>query len=165
MKILVTYFSQTGNTKKIADAIFEEIQTDKEIKPINEVNNLDEYEFAFIGFPVHAGGPAKKAADFIKKHATDKKVAIFVTHAMPADNEMLPDLLNKCKKAANKADIEGFFDCQGVLAEKVAQMLLKSGNPQLEFFGKMRDMTVGHPNEEEIESARNFAKEIIEKLK
>ena len=36
---------------------------------------------------------------------------------------------------------------------------------QMEEFGKRRDMTVGHPNAEEIENARIFAKETIEKLK
>jgi flavodoxin len=165
MKVLVTYFSQTGNTKKIAEAIFEEIHTEKEIKPLKEVSNLEGYDFAFIGFPVHGFGPTKNAADFIKKHAKDKKVALFVTHAMPPDMDMLQGLLNKCKKPANKADLVNFYDCQGELAEKVAQMLMKSGNPQMEQFGKMRDMTVGHPNAEEIENARIFARETIAKLK
>ncbi len=165
MKVLVAYFSQTGNTKKIAEAIFDEIQTEKEIKPLKEVENLEGYDFAFIGFPVHGFGPTKNAADFIKKHATDKKIALFVTHAMPPDMDMLQGLLKKCKKPANKADLEGFFDCQGELAEKVAQMLMKSGNPQMEQFGKMREMTVGHPNAEEIENARSFARETMEKVK
>ena len=84
---------------------------------------------------------------------------------MPPDNDMLQGLLNKCEKSARKADLKGFYDCQGELAEKVAQMLLKSGNPQLELFGKMRDVTVGHPNADEIESARNFAKETLEMFK
>lgn len=165
MKVLVTYFSQTGNTKKIAEAIFEEIQTEKEIKPLKEVDNLEGYDFAFIGFPVHGFGPTKNAADFIKQLATDKKIALFVTHAMPPDMNMLQSLLNKCKKPANKADLVSFYDCQGELAEKVAQMLMKSGNPQMEQFGKMRSMTVGHPNAEEMENARIFARETIEKLK
>ena len=73
MKVLVTYFSQTGNTKKIAEAIFDEIQTEKEIKPLKDVENLESYDFAFIGFPVHGFGPTKKAADFIKKEDKVRK--------------------------------------------------------------------------------------------
>ena len=34
MKVLVTYMSLSGNTKKIAEAIFQEIQEEKEIKEI-----------------------------------------------------------------------------------------------------------------------------------
>ena len=32
MKVLVAYMSQTGNTKKVAEAIYEEITVDKGIK-------------------------------------------------------------------------------------------------------------------------------------
>ena len=35
----------------------------------------------------------------------------------------------------------------------------------MEQFGKMREMTVGHPNAEEIENARSFARETMEKVK
>ena len=165
MKVLVTYISLSGNTKKIAEAIFEEIQTEKEITPLKEVDNLEGYDLAFIGFPVHGFGPAKEAQTFLKKNAQDKKIALFVTHAMSSENEMLEGVLKKCKKPASKADLVSFFNCQGELAENTAKSLIKSNNPQMQQFGKMRDMTVGHPNAEEIESARIFAKETIEKLK
>ncbi len=40
MKVLVTYLSRTGNTRKVAQAIFEEIKDEKEIKPIADVDSL-----------------------------------------------------------------------------------------------------------------------------
>ena len=37
MKVLVTYFSETGNTKKVAKAIYEGVgQAEKEILPIED---------------------------------------------------------------------------------------------------------------------------------
>ena len=36
MKVLVTYFSKTGNTEKVARAIFEAIRMEKEIIPVND---------------------------------------------------------------------------------------------------------------------------------
>nr|MQY61352.1 flavodoxin [bacterium] len=42
-KILVTYLSQTGNTKKIAEAIFEDLEGDKTIKPMDEVQKIEGY--------------------------------------------------------------------------------------------------------------------------
>ena len=51
-KILVTYISWTGNTKKVADAIFEVLGGDKTIKTMDEAQILDEYDLIFIGFPV-----------------------------------------------------------------------------------------------------------------
>ncbi len=35
MKVIVTYMSRTGNTKKVAEAIFQEIKGKKEIKPMD----------------------------------------------------------------------------------------------------------------------------------
>ncbi|KKK40817.1 hypothetical protein LCGC14_0690340 [marine sediment metagenome] len=52
MKILIAYFSQSGNTEKIAKSIFEGCQgQDVDIKPVKEVNpsTLNEYELAFLG--------------------------------------------------------------------------------------------------------------------
>ena len=53
-KILITYFSKTGNTKIIADAIFKTVNGEKVIKPIEELldNELEAYTLIFIGFPV-----------------------------------------------------------------------------------------------------------------
>ncbi|MHA2397072.1 MAG: flavodoxin family protein, partial [Candidatus Thorarchaeota archaeon] len=49
MKVLVTYRSGTGNTEKIAKAIFEEINVEKEFGPFNDVKTLDGYDFIFVG--------------------------------------------------------------------------------------------------------------------
>ena len=68
MKVLVGYMSKTGNTKKIAEAIYNEIEAEKEIKSLEEVNSLDGYDLAFLGFPVHAYGPDKKAYRWLLVH-------------------------------------------------------------------------------------------------
>jgi len=81
MKVIVLYYSQTGNTERVAQAIFKEIQTEKCLKELKEAKGLEGYELAFVGFPIHYGGPAKQAKSFLEKHAQGKKVAMFVTHA------------------------------------------------------------------------------------
>lgn len=113
MKVLVAYMSQTGNTKKIAEAIFEEIQAEKDIKELKDVASLEGYGFIFVGFPIHYGGPAKRAKDFLEKRVQGKKIALFVTHATREDSKGLQKWLAKCKKAATGADLVGFFNCQG----------------------------------------------------
>ncbi|MFX0043256.1 MAG: flavodoxin family protein [Candidatus Hodarchaeota archaeon] len=164
MKTLVAYMSQTGNTKKIAEAIYDTISGEKEIKQLKEIDSLEDYDFTFIGFPVHQGGPPAKAKKFIEKKAKDRKIALFVTHATPPGVPFLEPLLDKCKACTDDSDMIGFYDCQGVLAQAVADLLLKMDNPQLQEFGKRRHFTVGHPNDEEVENAKSFAKEIMETL-
>lgn len=135
MKVIVVYMSQTGNTKKVAEAIFQEIQKEKDIKELKDVDSLEGYDFAFIGFPMHYGGPAKQAKNFLEKHVQGRKIALFVTHATREDSKVLQKWLAKCKKAASEADLRGFFNCQG-----------KIDAPRLE-------------------RARSFAKKIIKKIR
>ncbi|MHA1730025.1 MAG: flavodoxin family protein [Promethearchaeota archaeon] len=164
MKILVTYLSQTGNTKSIAKAIYSVILEDKVIQPLERVNNLEGYDLAFIGFPIHQSEPANIAKNFIEKHAKGKKIALFCTHAMPPEMHMLGGVLDNVKKAAAESELLGLFNCQGELSEQIANVLIKSGNPQMEKFGEMRSQTVGHPDESEIANAKAFANEILRKI-
>ena len=53
MKVLVAYMSKTGNTRKVAEAIYDEITDDKEIKTIDQVDTIVPYDVAFLGFPIH----------------------------------------------------------------------------------------------------------------
>jgi flavodoxin len=162
MKIMVTYWSQTGNTKKVAEAIFRAIPFEKTIQPLNEVDTLDGYDLIFIGFPVMQFGSPPPARKFIKTHATGKNIALFVTHAMlsdkadPLQQAMLGKELDKCAETCASANLLGLFHCQGELSEKMAAELTASGIPMLMEFAAMRPATLGHPTAGEIELAEKF---------
>ena len=163
MKVLVGYMSQTGNTKKVAEAIFSQIQADKEIKPLDQINSLEGYDLAFIGLPMQGFAPANDAKVFLEQHSPGKKLALFVTHAVPEDFEELPGWLDKCKAAAAAGNLIGCFDCQGELSEPIAEMLKQSGDPKMVGFGNMRPATMGQPDESRLERARAFARDIMAK--
>ena len=81
MKVLVAYFSETGNTEKLAKAVFEAVEaSEKEILPIQEDTGADGYDVVFIGFPVHSHSVPGKVEAFAKKLADGQKVAYFATH-------------------------------------------------------------------------------------
>lgn len=161
MKVLVAYVSQTGNTKKVAEAIYQEIQGEKEIKELGEISDLEGYDLAFIGYPIMSFGPAKPAKDFLEKNSSGKKIALFMTHAVPEGAPPIQDYIAKSKEAAVGADVVGTFDCQGELAAAVIEMLLKSDNPEFRAFGEMGPSTKGQPDAEKIEKARAFARDVI----
>jgi flavodoxin len=165
MKTLVAYMSQTGNTKKVAEAIYEAISEDKEIKELGDVENLDAYDFVFVGFPIHAFGPAEPAKKFLQAHAGGKRIALFITHAAPEESEEVKVWLGACEEAASQADVVSMFDCQGELAEAIMDMLLKSDDPNIRAFGELGPVTKGQPDETRLESARAFARETMEKVK
>jgi len=167
MKILVTYYTQTGNTQKVGEAIFSEIHGEKEIKPLHEVSGLEGYDLIFIGFPILRFGPPRIIRTFLWKHAKEKNVALFVTHASWNSPELTTDLetwLSKCKAAATGSNLLGFFDCQGELAESPAELFLQSEFQEIRHFGSLRSLTVGHPNAEDIAHAKIFARKVLEKM-
>ncbi len=163
MKVLVAYMSQTGNTKRVAETIFEEINDEKEIKRIEEVETTEPYDLAFLGFPVHGEGPDKKTADFIEKHCVDcRKVVLFVTHASPQDAEELPSMLGKFREAAGGANVIDMFDCQGQLAKALKMFMLIMPNAKYRRWARM-DNSQGQPDEEQLARARAFTKDVMRK--
>jgi hypothetical protein len=167
MKVLVTYLSQTGNTRKIAEAIFHEIREEKEIKCLDEVESLEGYDLSFIGFPIFQFGPPGNARLFLEKHSPSRNIALFVTHASWKSPELkiiLESWLEKCRVPAAKANLIGFYDCQGELSAEAAESFINSGIAQISMFGTLRPMTLGHPDPAEIENARTFAREVMNRM-
>jgi flavodoxin len=167
MKILVTYRSVTGNTKKIADAIFGEIDADKEIKNIRDVESLDGYDFIFVGCPIEGYGPAKVSRKWMKDHLNGKRIGLFCTHGAPEMAPTLPPWLDQVKGAANDAGAEvvTFFNCQGEMGQRVLEMLLNSDKEEERQMGAFgRDMTIGQPDESRVEKAREFARETMKAI-
>lgn len=164
MKTLVTYMSQTGNTKKIAEAIYGELKGEKEIKPISEVKDLGGYDLAFIGFPILQFDIPPVVKSFLSANTKGKKIAIFMTHAVPEGFEAIHSWTGSYKQAAVGADIIAAFDCQGELAQPIIDMLLKSDDPQMKAFGEMGPLTKGQPDESRVQKAKEFAKEVQAKV-
>jgi flavodoxin I len=157
VKALVAYTSSTGNTRKVAEAIYSALTCDKEIKPIQEVKDIADYDITFLGFPTHQFGPDKKTIEFLTTHCTeDRKVALFVTHAAPSNTPELVDWMAKFKDAAKGADVVGFFECQGQLSKGVERMLKIWPNKQIRFFAKNHN-SQGQPDQSALKRAQEFA--------
>jgi flavodoxin len=163
MKVLVAYMSQTGNTKKVAEAIFEEIHAEKEIKELKDLDGLEGHDLYFVGCPIQGYGPAHPAKVFLEQHTAGKDIVLFITHASPEDSEHLPPWLDACRAAAAGANIVGLFNCRGELDEKVSDFMKKSDDPQLAAWADMRDETLGQPDAARLERARVFARDIMKK--
>ena len=161
MNFLVTYMSETGNTRKVARAIYEELPDSKDICPLDAIESLNGYEVIFVGFPLHSFGPPEKVRQFIKTHAMHKKVALFVTHASSEDYREMPLWLKKCRRTARGTDFLGMFNCQGEMASDMIEFLKHSPDKRLRFFGAYGPLTKGLPSEDDLCRAREFARRII----
>ncbi|WP_022663837.1 flavodoxin family protein [Desulfospira joergensenii] len=170
MKVLVTFFSQSGNTKKIAKAIYEQASESEEaeLKKLEDVSPGDTagYDFIFIGSPLHSGSlaaPVKECLNQIQS-GPGQKMAGFITHFAPAYPEQDMDrFAEPIKTVCREKEIEylGCFDCQGFLTESLHEMVQKKMNLTDEQWADMVKQMTGRPNEEDEGNARAFAKKIL----
>lgn len=163
MKVLVAYMSQTGNTKKVAETIFEAISMPKEIKPLEEVTSLNDYDLSFLGFPVHAQSLNEKTTSFLNSMVNGQKIAIFITHGAPEVSPNVPGWLKQFRDAAIGADICGVFDCQGEMSQQVLNFMLNNPNPQIREWAK-RDSSKGQPDASRLEKAKIFAENTMKNI-
>ena len=160
MKVLVTYYSETGNTKKVAEAIYNAVTEPKEIKPLKEVKSLDGYGLVFLGFPVQGSGPNPKARAYLESNTSGKRIALFITHAAPEDAPEMPECIQKFKDAAAGADVVDVFHCQGQLSGIIKTMMRFMPDPQIRAWAKM-DKSKGQPDAGRLEKAGVFASNVL----
>lgn len=156
MKTLIAFNTETGNTKKLALEIFETLNGERILKEFEEIQNINDFDIIYIGFPIHNFEPSLQARDFLGKIQDNQKVALFATHAMQTESPMNNKQLENCKKAAEHLKILGIYTCRGEMSESVANRMINSDNSQFRFFGKMRQQTIGHPNHDELIGLREF---------
>jgi menaquinone-dependent protoporphyrinogen oxidase len=71
MKVLVAVASRHGSTRGIADAIAQELGVlgvDAEVRPVDEVPDLDGYDAAVVGSAIYMGNWESPANRFVQTH-------------------------------------------------------------------------------------------------
>ncbi len=164
MNILVCYHSETGNTQKIAKTIYDSINETKDLLRLDQVCDVSKYDLIFVGFPIHEFGPSKPAVELFEEIIVNKKVALFVTHAMLKEAPLSEIQIDNCKKITKGNHLLGVYSCRGVLSESVALHMLNSDDEKMRGFGKMREQTIGHPNENDINDAIVFTKKTLKSV-
>jgi flavodoxin len=163
MKVLVAYMSRTGNTKKVAEAIYDAIPEPKEIKRVEDVESLEGYDLSFLGFPTHGYGPDKKVRAFLETHVKGRAIALFITHMAPDGAPPIREWIRKFIDAAVGAKVVSVFDCQGQLNSRLLKIYIRiARNSRLR---ESMQTSQGQPDATRLERAKTFANETINKLK
>jgi flavodoxin len=170
MKILITYFSQTGNTEKIAQSICEGCKTEEvDIKPIKEVDpsTLSDYELVFLGSGIYASRVNKSLADLISA-ATElpPKFVFFNTHASKVPYQDGFKVVKQ--KIEDHSEIIAEFDCCGDnigIPETMRNSMLERLPPEKRKEAEEHQQWLkGRPNSEDLENAKKFAESLIREL-
>lgn len=154
--ILVAYYSLTGNTKKIAETIFEALPHPKAIKPLSEVQSLDEYDLVFVGFPVQSHSVPYKAEKFLQGIPKGKKIALFSTHGSVTGSRLSREAIEHAVVITSQAKLISTFSCRGKVSPQALEVLSRS--PEHEAWTDMAASASTHPNEHDLADARAFAR-------
>jgi len=160
-KALVAYYTQTGNTLKIAESIYEALPGEKEIKALAEIKSLDAYDLVFIGFPIHSHNIPKKVQDLLKKVPRDKKIALFSTHGALTGSQLSREALESAAALASGAKLLGTYACRGRVPYSVLESL--EAKPEHKAWAEMAASARTHPDATDLEEAKVFAKWIRDK--
>ncbi|WXG42056.1 MAG: flavodoxin family protein [Candidatus Freyarchaeum deiterrae] len=174
MKILITYYSLTGNTEKIAKVIYDEISKKHrtDIKKIEQItpDTLYKYDLVFLGTPCYNGdlaGPVKKNLNSL--HNSPKfKLAGFFTHYSPLWSKEECDKCGASLQNISKQkqiDYKGTFDSQGfpTFSPEYAEKIKQTRKMSEEEFEKIVEEARKHPSPEDEEKAREFAQIVLTK--
>lgn len=158
-KILVTYYSVTGNTKTIAEAIYEALPPPKEILSIGEAKDIDNYDLLFIGFPVHAHSVPYRVETFLRSLPPAKKIALFSTHGSHTGSRLSREALEHALALLPQENILGTFTCRGKVSFQAMESFKKL--PEHQAWAVMAASAQTHPNQQDIEDAKSFAQWIL----
>ena len=172
LKILITFFSNTGNTEKVAISMKDGLtEHDVDMIAVKEVapETLNSYDIVFLGSGVYASRIDKSVLTLVKKAVPDlpSKLVYFCTHASLKLYQEPFKRINNIAKEHN-CEIIGKFDCVGenlgIPLETQLGMLEKLPEDQKEKAIKDMEKMKGRPNELDLENAKNFATSLMKNL-
>lgn len=162
MKALVTYYSQTGNTEKVARAIYEAIHVDKELLPVQDVKETAGYDIIFVGFPVHAHSVPAKLLPFFKNLPAGQNLALFCTHGSLRGGHLPKQALEHAISLSSRAKIVGTFGVRGRVDAKIIDMLMKQAEHRA--WAEEAQGAHEHPSEMDLVDGSDFARGVLAKI-
>ena len=152
MKSLIVYSSKTGNTKKLARAVYESLTGSKELYPVAEAPEPAGYDFVALGFWLQAGKPDPKSAEYIRTIGK-KSLFLFATHAAAPGSEHALKAMDHAKSLAPEANILGTYSCQGNVDPEFLEKAKSKPDPPVWLSDAPN--AVGHPDEADIEALKH----------
>ena len=163
MNIAIIYSSKTGNTKTIAEAIKEELQDKNIVYFGNATEELPIADIYIIGSWTDKGNATNDIIEVIKK-IKNKKIAYFGTAGYGGSEEYFKKLFERVRINIDSSnEILGYFYCQGKMPMQVRtryeQMIIQSPeNINLKSAIENFDKALSHPNDEDINNVKKWAK-------
>ena len=182
MKILVVYYSETGNTAEVAGAIHEAVSSrghQTHLKAAGKVtaDALGDYDLVFLGSACHDTDLARPVKALLEQipDAPPFKLAGFVTHAayLPEGGDREEQLhgtwaarcVQTFRQTSQEKGIEflGYYGCMGAPSPPIEQFIRSQIVTGEEEWKKYVEEVRGHPDDDDLRRAAEFAAQVLTK--
>lgn len=170
MNTRVLYKSRTGNTEKLAKAIFEAIPgKQKDIQRLEGQTDYDMGDVYFVGFWTDRGSASVEVLDYLGS-LQGKRIALFGTCGMGGSLEYYKKIEESIRVfIEDDNEYMGAFLCQGKMPMAVRDRYVKMKTPETEKQVNAMihnfDRAMLHPDEEDLKNAKVFVREIFERIR
>jgi flavodoxin len=148
MSALVLFSSKTGNTRKLAQTVFDNLPGEKVMLPVDEAPDLSAYDLVAVGFWLQGGQPDPKTAAVLPKVA-GRRLFLFATHGAATDSEHAANAMAQARSLAPKAQVVGTFSCPGEVDPAFLEKA-RAKNPQPPWI-KNAPAAIGHPDRADLD--------------
>ncbi len=167
MKTLVVYSSLTGNTQKVAEAIFDILPEGKKLAKVEENPDCSEFDLICLGYWVDKGAPDAKMKRYME-HIKGKMIGLFGTLGAYPDSDHAKDCLQKAAELMAGNELLGSFICQGKVDPKLLAAMAKmteasKAHPMTPERAARIEEAKKHPNAEDFAQAKACFKQIVAK--
>lgn len=169
MKGLIIYSSKTGNTKRMAEKIYEVLKDEHKmtIKDIRDAPEVEQFDFILLGAWIDRGTLEPKTLKFLK-NIENKKLGLFATLGAMPDSEHGRKVIKNLEKLLIDRDSLGQYICPGQVDPKMIEKLkgIKGVVVPNKIKEKMIDTSLKSrkATEEELEEAAKYFAENIKYL-
>lgn len=164
LKYKVIYTSRTGNTKKLAAAVYQSLpEQQKDIEELSDETRTEEAETYLVGFWTDRGNCPDDTREFLQK-LSGKKVLLFGTCGFGQSSEYFQQIEERVKQwISSDCTYLGCFLCQGkmpITVREKYEKLLEDGQQKAMAERMIRnfDQAVLHPDRNDCEQAIEFVR-------
>jgi putative heme utilization carrier protein HutX len=168
MKCAVIYSSKTGNTKKVAEAILQEMPEGTELHDVASVPADAEFDLVAMGYWIDKGIADQQAMNFITSIDNTRIFSFFTLGAHPDSDHAKACRTNCNTLYAKNCEIIGTYCCQGAIDPKLTTWMeqLPAEHPHAPNKERRKRWAEAaeHPNQADLEAARAAMRQALDQV-